>query len=75
MTPFFQWLPEPIQVWLVLHFNLGHFPKGETVSAAVRTVEGVHLVDRRMFGELFRDAQIIKERLLFLTKSFIAVKE
>lgn len=75
ITPFFQFLPEPIRVWMVLHFNLGHIPKMKSVSAAVRSVQGAHLVDRRMFGELFRDAQIIRERMLFLTKSFIAVKD
>jgi hypothetical protein len=27
MTPLFQWLPKPVRVWLVSHFQLGHWKR------------------------------------------------
>jgi hypothetical protein len=74
MTPFFQMLPKPLRVWLVLHFQLGHWPRAATVDAAVRQVERARLLDKRMFQALFPDAVIYTERLLGLPKSFVAVK-
>ncbi len=74
MTPFFQMLPKPVRVWLVLHFQLGHWPKAANVDAAVRQVERARLLDKRMFQALFPDAVIHTERLLGLPKSFVATK-
>lgn len=74
MTPFFQMLPKPMRVWLVLHFQLGHWPRAANVDAAVRQVERARLLDKRMFQALFPDAVIYTERLLGLPKSFVAIK-
>jgi hypothetical protein len=75
MTPFFHWLPRPIQVWLVLHFQLGHWEKASTVRQAVETVESARMLDKAMFQELFKDSDILTERILGFAKSFIAVKK
>ncbi|MEY3869493.1 MAG: hypothetical protein RLZZ338_3384 [Cyanobacteriota bacterium] len=75
MTPFFHWLPKPIRIWLVLHFQLGHLPKAETIDEAVRLVEGSRLLSKSMLRELFKEAEIVTERLLGLPKSFIAIKK
>ena len=75
MTPFFHWLPKPIQVWLVLHFQLGHWEKASTVKQAVGIVESARMLDRAMFQALFKDAEILTERILGFPKSFIAFKK
>jgi hypothetical protein len=75
MTPFFQWLPEPIRVWLVLHFQLGHRSRAASIDEAVRSVESVRLLNRKMVRELFKDAQVLTERYFWLPKSFIAVRK
>ena len=74
MTPFFHWLPKPLRVWLVLHFQLGHWPKAASIDQAMRITERARLLDREMFQELFKDATILTERWFGLPKSFIAVK-
>lgn len=74
MTPFFHWLPKPTKLWLVSHFVLGHWRKASTVDDAVRTVESARLLNRKMFQALFADATIATERLMFLPKSFVAMR-
>jgi hypothetical protein len=75
MTPFFHWLPKPMRVWLVLRFALGHWTKAATVGCAVRTVESARLLSKRMFRELFQDAEIRTERVGLFAKSFVAVRQ
>jgi len=75
MTPFFHWLPKPIRVCLVSHFQLGHWGKATTIDEAMRIVESHHLLNRKMFHELFPDAVILTERFFCLPKSFIAIKK
>lgn len=74
MTPFFHWLPTPIRVSLVMKFNLGHWKKQDTVDGAVETVESARLVDKKMFRELYSDADIITERLFLFAKSFTGIR-
>jgi len=74
MTPFFHWLPTPLRIWLVLRFQLGHCDKATSIDEAVRLVESARLLNRAMFQELFKDAQVLTERLFWLPKSLIAIK-
>lgn len=75
MTPFFHWLPKPIRIWLVSHFQLGYWNKAVSTDQAVRIVESARLLNRKMFHELFRGAHIVTERFFGLRKSFVAVKK
>ena len=75
MVPFFHWLPKPMRIWLLLRFELGNWKKAESIDAAVRMIERVNLLNKKMLQELFKGAQILTERFLFLPKSFIAVKK
>ena len=75
MTPFFHWLPKPWRISLVMNFNLGHWKRQYSVDKAVETVESARLLDKRMVAELFDDAVIATERLLFLPKSYIAIRK
>ena len=74
MTPFFHWLPKPMRIWLVLHFKLGNWSRADNTGMAVNTVESARLLNRRMFKELFKDADIKTERIIGLAKSYIAIK-
>lgn len=74
MAPCFQWLPKPMRVWLVMHFQLGHRRRAASIDEAVRSVESVNLLNRKMMRALFADAEIVTERLFGLPKSFIALK-
>lgn len=75
MFPFFHWLPKPIRVWLVFYFKLGNWARADSIDEAVRIVESARLVDKKMFQALFKDAEVITERFIFLPKSFVAVKK
>lgn len=74
MTPFFHWLPRPVRRWLVMRFSLGYWPRARSVDEAERIIGQARLLDRKMMVDLFPDAEILTERILFLPKSFLAVK-
>ncbi len=75
MTPFFHWLPKPIQIWLVQHFHLGNWGKAKSISDAIRMVDRIYLLNKGMMEELFNDADIVIERFFFFPKSLIAIKK
>ena len=72
--PFLHWLPKPMRVMLLMKFNMGGWDKQDSIDGAVRLVESARLLDKAMLRELFKDANIITERLIFLPKSLIAVR-
>lgn len=74
MTPFFHWLPKPVRIWLVSNFKLGHWRKAASIDEAVRIVESARLLNKKMLQELFKDARIVTERLFWLPKSIIAIR-
>lgn len=74
MTPFFHWLPKPTRIWLVLHFQLGHWQQAKSIHSSVSMVESVRLLNKKMFQALFDDASIKTERVFLLPKSFVAIR-
>lgn len=74
MMPFFQWLPKPVRVRLVMAFSLGSWPKAASVDEAVTIVESARLLNRSMVRALFNEAKVYTEWFMLLPKSFIAVK-
>lgn len=74
MTPFFHWLPKPCRVWLVTHFQLGHWLKAVSVDDAVRIVDSARLLNHVMFTALFMEANIKTEWFFGIPKSFMAIK-
>ena len=74
MTPFLHWLPKPVRVKLVMRFGLGHWKRQPDVASAVRRVDSARLLSGQMFAALFPDAEIQRERIGPLTKSWIAVR-
>lgn len=73
-VPFFHWLPEPWRIALVRARGCGAFPRAETIDDAQRFIEDSILIDRPRMAALFPDATILRERVLGLTKSLIAVR-
>lgn len=74
MKPFFHFLPRTAQAHLVRRFNLGHFIQATSYGDAMRKVESVNLIDRKLLRELFPEATIVFEKLCWLTKSLVAFR-
>ena len=75
-TPLIHWLPMPWRIWLTRTFPLGNYPRAETLDDAMRFLEDAILIDAIRFGKLFPEpAPIHKDRVLGLTKSFIAIRK
>jgi hypothetical protein len=74
-VPLWHWLPEPVRVALLMRRGFGHIARAATVSSAVLSVQHCHLIDARMMAALFPDGKLIRERVLGLTKSFVAVRD
>ncbi|HEB89437.1 MAG TPA: class I SAM-dependent methyltransferase [Deltaproteobacteria bacterium] len=72
MFPFFQFLPRGLQVWLLMHLDLTFGGRLESVEAAEATAASVELLSERAFMDLFPGADLYREKVLGLTKSFIA---
>lgn len=73
-TPFFNWLPEPWRVSMLMRKGRGAFPKAETLDDAMRFVEDSRLLDARQMRALFPDAALQRERVFGFTKSLIAIR-
>jgi hypothetical protein len=75
LTPFFHWLPKPVQVWLVRHFTLGNRGGARDLDDALTKMDDTpRMLDLQTFRFLFPDCRIQKERFALLTKSLIAVR-
>jgi hypothetical protein len=72
LTPGFQYLPVGARAWLVSHFSLGWYPRIADRAHALREVEQIVLLSARQVRDLFPGARIYRERVLGLTKSFVA---
>lgn len=74
MTPFFHWLPKAARMWLVAHFELGHWSRAGSKEEAREIVDSARLIKRTTFSSLFPDAQIQTEWFWLLPKSLMAIK-
>jgi hypothetical protein len=72
LFPCFQFLPERLQIFLLGHFRLGTYDIVRDREEARELVREIRLLTLREFRRLFPGAKIHRERLLGLTKSFIA---
>jgi hypothetical protein len=72
LVPGFQFLPVAARVALVRRFALGYHDAIPDRLAARRAVEEIRLLSRRELERLFPGARIYRERVLGLTKSFVA---
>lgn len=73
LFPWFQYLPVVMRTWLVSKFNVGWYRRIPNIETARQEVESIQLLTRRKFTALFPEARIYEERLVSLTKSFVAI--
>lgn len=73
-APFFHWLPEQLRYRIFMRTSLGFRGKAPSVDAAMRSIQGACLLDKRQMQALFPDAEIKRERVAGLTKSWMAVR-
>ncbi len=73
-VPYFQMMPLEVRTKLIQRYQLGCMPKLEDAAAARQLAEETRLVKRDEMARLFPDAELREERILGLTKSFIALK-
>lgn len=71
LFPFFQFLPFNIKIWLLTHFCLGRYSKAPNKKTALKIIHSIRLLSEEELKELFPDGEILKEKILGLTKSFI----
>lgn len=72
LFPFFQYLPLEARAQLVHRFDVGWYKRIPSIDKAREEVRSIQLLTRRRFSGLFPDAEIHEEKLLGLTKSFVA---
>ncbi len=69
--PFFQFLPLPMKVWVLTNIGRKH-KKVATQEQAKIVANGINLLRKKQFSKLFPTATIFEEKVLGLTKSFVA---
>ncbi len=74
LVPGFQYLPQRVRVWMLQRFKLGHYERVEDLQRARELVSEIRLLTKSELQSLFPDASIYHERVLGLTKSFLAIK-
>jgi hypothetical protein len=74
LFPFFQFFPMWLKIWLVMNFSLGWFARARTKQQAINLISGTRLMKLKELRLMFPACSIIKERFLFMTKSFIVLK-
>lgn len=71
-VPYFAYLPLGFRAFLLRRLDLGFHKKESDWLQARMTCENTRLINRKEYINLFKEAQIIPEKIFFLTKSYIA---
>ena len=75
LTPFVHFLPQGAQRKLIRNFTLWGLLARPTKNQVDGFLREVRLLDRREMEAQFPDCQIVAERVMGLTKSYIAVRD
>jgi len=75
VTPFIHWFPEKIQRKLMRNFTVWGLITRPTQAYIYNFLNERKLLTYKAFKSLFPDAIVKKERFLFFTKSYIAIKK
>lgn len=73
-VPFFQFLPEPLRLAMMLKWRLGYMPRAADIGEASRMLHGTMLLTKSQMRFLFPDGEIVTERALGFPKSYIAIR-
>jgi len=71
LIPFFNWLPIKVRILLIQNFNLGWFKKTKDIEKARKIIQSIKLLRKKELVRLFPDSIVNKERIVFITKSFV----
>lgn len=74
LTPFIHWLPKNFQSRLLRNFTLWGIITRPSHEYIDQFLNETRMLTFHEFQSLFQDAEIIREKFLFFTKSYIAVK-
>ena|ERR1017187_4039176 len=74
LTPFIHWFPKQTQISLARYFTLWGWITRPSKEAAFEYVNELRLLNESEMRALFPDCEIMKEKILGLTKSYIAVR-
>lgn len=73
-APLFQFLPEPVRVWIIMRRKLGYWEMAQDIGEATKTAQSAILLNKRQMRHLFPDAEVIAEKAYGFTKSYIAIR-
>jgi hypothetical protein len=74
LFPLFQFFPLKLKLYFLLRFNLGWIPRQNSEEEALALLNSIRLLNKCDLRKLFPDANILQEKVFFLTKSFVAYK-
>lgn len=75
LTPFVHWLPRSWQAKLLRRFTVWGILTKPSPEKVKGFFDEIRLLNHREFVELFPDCEIKREKFLFMTKSFIAIRQ
>jgi hypothetical protein len=70
LFPLFGVLPIPVRAFLLRHLALGWYTKIEDRAESFQVARSIRLLTRRELLSLFPHAQLVRERVAGLTKSY-----
>jgi hypothetical protein len=73
LFPFFQFLPMRLRLFLATNLKLGWYKKFADRGEAKKKIESISLLRKKELGNLFAGSTIKREKILFLTKSFMVI--
>ncbi len=74
LAPFFQYLPKRLQIRLARYFTLWGLLSKPSPADIEESISEVRLLTLQEMKKLFPDCIILKERVLGITKSYVAVR-
>lgn len=74
LTLFVHWLPRRLRPWWIRWFSLWSWLTRPSTEAITAMLAEIRLLSRAEMQELFPDCEILVERVLFMPKSYIAVR-
>jgi hypothetical protein len=73
LFPGFQFLPRSLRVWLASRWRYGSYCRPGDVRAAAASVDEIRLLTGAEMQRLFPEAQLFRERIGPLVKSYVVV--
>lgn len=70
--PFWPYLPKFVKIWILMNFKIGHLrKKSNNKTEAEKIIGEFRLLTKKELMQLFPEGNILEEKFLFFTKSYI----